>query len=290
MPTYNRANFLPKAIESVLAQTCKDWELIIVDDGSTDNTKELLGKFVKEDERIKYIYQENAERSAARNNGINHAQGDFICFLDSDDVYHSTHLQNFVELINKHQKKPALYFSGVSMNEYDSTQFVYDENYKTAKEFILLNSLGTPRACVAKSILEKEQFDVKIRIGEDRELWMRIADNATVYFHSKKSFIEIEHDERSILGEKSVYDSLQTLKYILVKHQVNKKLAKRLLSKVYFNIAKYELGLQNRFKTIKYMTKSLLIDLGNKQSKLKLNVLIKLMKGQALLTINKIVQ
>lgn len=63
IPTYNRAAFLPKAIESVLAQTYTDWELIIVDDGSTDNTKEVISQY--SDGRIIYIYQQNAERSAA---------------------------------------------------------------------------------------------------------------------------------------------------------------------------------------------------------------------------------
>ena len=82
IPTYNRAAFLPKAIESVLAQTYTDWELIVVDDGSTDNTREVVAQY--NDERIIYIYQENAERSAARNNGISQAKGDFICFMDSD--------------------------------------------------------------------------------------------------------------------------------------------------------------------------------------------------------------
>ena len=68
IPTYNRAAFLPKAIESVLAQTCTDWELIVVDDGSIDNTREVVAQY--NDKRITYIYQQNAERSAARNNGI----------------------------------------------------------------------------------------------------------------------------------------------------------------------------------------------------------------------------
>lgn len=84
IPTYNRASMLPKAIESVLAQTYPNWELIIVDDGSTDNTKELVANFIEKDGRIKYIYQENAERSAARNNGIKNAKGEYICFLEQN--------------------------------------------------------------------------------------------------------------------------------------------------------------------------------------------------------------
>jgi glycosyltransferase involved in cell wall biosynthesis len=83
LPTYNRASFISKAIESVIDQLYNKWELIILDDGSTDNTKEIVLSF--NDDRIRYIYQENKERSAARNNGIRNAKGEYICFLDSDD-------------------------------------------------------------------------------------------------------------------------------------------------------------------------------------------------------------
>ena len=99
IPTYNRAKLISEAIKSVLEQTFKDWELIIVDDGSTDNTKETVQKFY--DERIKYHYQENQERSAARNTGIDLATGDYLCFLDSDDYYLENHLQSFKKVIDK---------------------------------------------------------------------------------------------------------------------------------------------------------------------------------------------
>ena len=99
IPSYNRAHVLPVTIKSVLHQTYKNWELIIVDDGSIDNTKEVVEKI--NDTRVRYIYQENAERSAARNNGIRNAKGDWICFLDSDDSYKKNHLNNFYKEILK---------------------------------------------------------------------------------------------------------------------------------------------------------------------------------------------
>ena len=78
IPTYNRAKFITNAINSVINQSYKNWELIIIDDGSTDNTAEVVRKIAKNDTRIKYHYQKNAERSAARNNGISKALGDWI--------------------------------------------------------------------------------------------------------------------------------------------------------------------------------------------------------------------
>ncbi|MEZ4909289.1 MAG: glycosyltransferase family A protein [Saprospiraceae bacterium] len=91
IPTFNRAHIIHRPIDSIIAQTFTDWELIIVDDGSTDNTKDIVDSY--NDERIRYIWQENQERSAARNHGIKLAQGEWICFQDSDDEYLPDHLQ-----------------------------------------------------------------------------------------------------------------------------------------------------------------------------------------------------
>ena len=91
IPAYNRAKFLPRAINSVLKQDVSNWELIIVDDGSTDET----GKIAKQynDRRIKYVYQENKGEAGARNTGIKNAKATYICFLDSDDEYLEHHLK-----------------------------------------------------------------------------------------------------------------------------------------------------------------------------------------------------
>jgi len=86
IPTYNRADLLPRAIQSVINQTYKDWELLIVDDGSTDNTKEVVEKFVKKDPRIKYFYKENGGQGSARNLGIKNSKGSYVICLDSDDI------------------------------------------------------------------------------------------------------------------------------------------------------------------------------------------------------------
>ncbi len=85
IPTYNRANFLGEAIESVLSQTYKNLEVIIIDDGSTDDTRQLIEKYT--DKRIIYLYQEHGGTSAARNKGIQEAKGEYIAFLDSDDIW-----------------------------------------------------------------------------------------------------------------------------------------------------------------------------------------------------------
>ena len=90
-PTHNRAELLPRAIECVLAQGYERWELIIVDDGSTDATAEVVKRF--EDPRIRYVYQENRQLAGARNRGMDEVAGELFCFLDDDDLCLPDHLQ-----------------------------------------------------------------------------------------------------------------------------------------------------------------------------------------------------
>ncbi|MFH0731641.1 MAG: glycosyltransferase [Candidatus Omnitrophota bacterium] len=83
IPTYNNASFISEAVDSVLAQTYTDYEIVVIDDGSTDNTKEILSKY---NNKIRYFYQENKGVSSARNLGIRQATGEYIAFLDADDL------------------------------------------------------------------------------------------------------------------------------------------------------------------------------------------------------------
>ena len=90
IPSYNRASLIRRSIDSVLSQSVTDFEIIIVDDGSTDNTEEVIKTIG--DPRVVYLKQENKGATAARNNGVRHAKGDYVSFLDSDDVWYPTTL------------------------------------------------------------------------------------------------------------------------------------------------------------------------------------------------------
>jgi len=100
LPTYNRAHFLPRALDSVFAQTYGNWELVIIDDGSTDETSKLLDKYT--DPRIVRLQQENKGVSAARNYGISCCKGDMIALLDSDDEWLPRKLETQLKLMHEH--------------------------------------------------------------------------------------------------------------------------------------------------------------------------------------------
>lgn len=103
LPTFNRSKFLNKSIESVLGQTYKDLEVLVIDDGSTDDTKIIVEKYAGADNRVRYFFQENSGQGSARNMGLKNATGQFITFLDSDDFYLPTRLEQMVQLFkNRH--------------------------------------------------------------------------------------------------------------------------------------------------------------------------------------------
>ena len=114
LPTHNRANLLPKSIDSVLAQTYSHWELIVVDDGSNDATLEVVGKY--NDPRIHCVSQVNRGLPGARNTGIAMARGQYLAFLDADDAYHAEKLKWHVEHLETEPEVGLSYASRVEVD------------------------------------------------------------------------------------------------------------------------------------------------------------------------------
>ncbi|MHC5108678.1 MAG: glycosyltransferase family A protein [Planctomycetota bacterium] len=118
VPVYNRAALLPRAFRSVLAQTVEDWELIVVDDGSVDDTPEMVRHWDSEFEgRLRYVRQYNSGSSAARNQGIELARGRFIAFLDSDDEYYPDKLERQLSLFTRRPELGMVYSDFSAMDE-----------------------------------------------------------------------------------------------------------------------------------------------------------------------------
>lgn len=175
IPSYNRAHLIAATLRSVVSQTFTNWEIVLIDDGSTDNTKEVVESFA--DSRIKYFYQQNAERSAARNNGISKSTGQFICFLDSDDAWLPHHLQTMFDAIQKNNLKPALYFTVVRWCFDDGRKqdvFFDSPENKNPIEYVIQNQIGPSTQCLHREILMKHQFNTALRVNEDVELNTRI--------------------------------------------------------------------------------------------------------------------
>lgn len=126
--TYNRSALLKRALDSLVVQTEKDWEAIIVDDGSTDDTAFVALPYLEREDKIKYIHQKNAGYSIAKNAGIFSAKGKFITFLDSDDEYSPTHLEERKRILMNNPKVEFLH-GGVKVigSQYVPDRFDYNK-------------------------------------------------------------------------------------------------------------------------------------------------------------------
>jgi len=275
---------LPKAIGSVLAQSHKDWELIIIDDGSTDNTKEVVLSYG--DERIKYIYQVNQERSAARNNGIVNASGKYICFLDSDDYFLPSRLELLYESIVEKNELIALFFTSICF-EKDSIiserkQLEFAESINVF-DYIVESIIGTPQVCIHKDILKCYIFNTGLHIGEDMELWLRIADQyPLVFIPDQPTIVATIHDDRSVneFANNSFQEMTKALKIIFSRDHPGSKISracKRFVwSGVYFGIARFYISVKNKGKAVFFLIKSLAVNQRNSQSKHKIFLIYKI--------------
>ncbi len=199
IPTYNRAGFIGKAIQSVLAQTYPHYEIIVVDDGSTDHTNEVVQGLA--DDRIRYYKKENGERAAARNYGTLRATGNYITFLDSDDILYPSYLQNAVESIGRYQQPPFLHLAYEVTNEQLQPKVKINT---LASDDISIFIKGNPLSCmgvflkqeIARTFLFTE--DRNLAGSEDWELWIRVAANVGIKTDNRISAALIDHDSRSV--------------------------------------------------------------------------------------------
>ena len=280
IPTYNRAQLIAKAIESVLQQTFSDWELIIVDDGSTDNTKDVVQSY--SDKRIIYLHQKNAERSEARNNGIRNANGQYICFLDSDDYYMPDRLLKLHTEILKHTEKIAAYYTGIaySLQGNITNRPQLPNTFKNINDFLVLAVIGTPQVCIHHSILQNYKFNTTVIIGEDMELWLRIASQYPfIYVENQYTIVALDHEDRSVNNKRyNVYfDTLQLFKEVFNNKKYGYNIAgeiqANIISNCYYGIAVYFIHNGNKLYALKNLFCSVFANPGHIQTKYRINII-----------------
>jgi len=200
-PVYNRAEIVTKTIQSVLQQNFTDFELILIDDGSSDGTLELIKSEAEKDDRIEIIaLGENKGRCYARNTGLKNAKGNWICYLDSDDLYYPNHLSVMVDMINEHNSFVAFavdqHINGL-LKKYSSKKLHKNEAILKLTDFIEGNPLTANQLCHLKS-LNIYWSEERIPISEDL-LFLRTLTLKTAIF--KKAIVTnnlIDHDQRTM--------------------------------------------------------------------------------------------
>ena len=215
IPTYNRSHIVQGAIQSVLEQTSDKWELIIVDDGSTDNTLEALAKFAR-DPRIRILRQEHLGPSAARNFGANHANGSYLIFLDSDDTLRKGLIKSLID--SDYQNYDII--SWKVLRIYQDKKSVWkpeklEKLYNNIKASFLAGSV-----CFKKEIFEQvDGYDSNLWFGENYELGMRVARIDLLKILNLSGIFLHYHINEEYRSNSQPNVKLDSLKYLHQKHK-----------------------------------------------------------------------
>lgn len=175
LPTFNRAHLLPRAIQSVNAQSFENWELVIVDDGSRDNTFDIVRPLALVDPRIRYHYAANRGLAGARNIGIQLSEGEWITFLDSDDEYLPNHLQTRAEYIHQHPAAEFLH-GGVEVIGSDMVADKHDPR----KMIAIADCVVGGTFFIRRSLLEKLGGFSDVEYSDDSEYFDRAVASETM--------------------------------------------------------------------------------------------------------------
>jgi glycosyltransferase involved in cell wall biosynthesis len=190
VPAYNYAGYIGEAVESAQRQTHSHIEIIVVDDGSTDNTADVVGALVKQDARVRYIHQRNQGLSAARNTGMQHAKGEYVVFLDADDVMHlekiQAHLEHFAQTPDTDisygrsryflSGKPEKTFASFDLDNNDWMPCVSGTAATVMPALVVNNIMPVCSAMLRRSIVERVgDFDTTLKSLEDWDYWLRAA-------------------------------------------------------------------------------------------------------------------
>lgn len=203
IPTYNRAHLIEQTLKSVLNQSCDDFEVLIIDDGSTDNTSEIVIPFLSE--KVSYYHIQNNERGAARNFGTKKAKGMYVNWLDSDDLLLPNHVSDIQDAAIKNGYPEVLVFdykNYFTKSETYTPSHDFPEKINTSKHQLIQGNCFSCNSVIVKSSIALEnEFNEnrQLSASEDYELWLRLASKYPIIGINKITSVIIHHPERSVL-------------------------------------------------------------------------------------------
>lgn len=218
IPAYNRAKVIRRAIESCLNQTYKDIEVIVVDDGSSDGTKEVIATI--DDNRLRYVYQDNAGACAARNRGIELAQGEYIAFQDSDDEWHADKLEK--QMATLIEMKADFVFCGFIKTYSNGQKEKIPENITSRmyeQQELLYESIVSTQTIVGKSsAVRAVMFDESMPRMQDYDFIIRASSEYNVYCVAEYLANVYEQDDSITASKRQYKKRLEVTEKLLNKY------------------------------------------------------------------------
>jgi len=274
IPLFNKENFIKKTIESVLNQSFTYFELLIIDDGSTDNSLKKVSEF--DDERIKLFTKKNEGVAIARNFGIQKAISTYICFLDADDIWNVDFLKTIYQYSIQFPSQEV--FSTAKEIETKNTVFKPQYSIKKTSDFEFVNFfqasqkeciLWTSSVVIHKKVFEKVGvFDTNISKGEDTEMWIRIGLNYQILFIWKALSIHV-YDAKSVSRNSNYYFNNYTFNKYFELEKTNLDLKK------FMDSNRFSAAIKSKLKGKNSNFKKLISEISWKHLPLKKKIILK---------------
>lgn len=262
IPTYNRIEYISEAIESVLAQTYRNYEIIVVDDGSTLNVRKTLEPYKN---KIRYLYQDNKGLAAARNTGIKDSRGEYLTFLDDDDIFRPRKLEIQASILEKNTEIDLVYSDYYIFGTNNKNKSILSlsagrnqPTYEFAQSLFLNPNIATPSVMIRhKCFFDVGLFDEHLRAHEDGDMFLRIALNGKVKFSRYISAKVRYHKNKMSFDRVKIYKSeIESAKKILTQNRtfresLHSKATERMAELYYclgtelFYIGKYKEAINN---------------------------------------------
>jgi glycosyltransferase involved in cell wall biosynthesis len=255
IPTYNYSQYIVDAVEAALAQTYSNLEVIVVDDGSTDDTQEKLRPYFG---RIKYVFQRNQGAAAARNTGIQHASGEWIAFLDADDLWHPQKTE--VQLRSIEGMNDVDFVAATVCDEFlDKLPEGASVQRLNVVDFLVNTLVGSPSVLVRRRCInEVGCFDASLRDAEDRDMWLRIAARFKVVKVDSPCWIYRPHPDSTSRHARRMYRAYRTvLTKFFRDHPLYRPLQARAWSFLYLDSATAYIEEGRRLRAIGFLLQSL---------------------------------
>ena len=265
LPIYNRGDYIAEAIESVIVQTFTDFEIIVIDDGSTDGTAGVIKSF--SDSRIRYIYQSNCGRSNARNQAFSVANGQYIAFLDSDDLYLPNKLELQVRYLDTHPSVGMVYTSAYCIDKNGS---LLDDSYKATVSgwiyedvaFYVPVTITLPTVMVRYEVFDQVGgFDERMERFEDTDLWRRVSKEFIIEAIPEFTCKLRTHDNNALVAQNP--RKLETAIYYYINkifsedRSISHKIRCQGASELYYYYAMALFSVSSIYYGVKLITKSI---------------------------------
>ena len=250
MPCYNAERYVSQALESVLAQNYHDFQVVVGNDGSTDNTASILEQF---SDRVKIVNHPDAGnhgQAATYNLCLQHAESEYIAFIDNDDLWEPDKLQRQVDILDRHPEVGLVYANGDIINADDKVLYLFlgpqHEETNRIGQILLDCYIRTPSTVMVRHEILKQAGDFKIGIVPDHDMWIRIKELTDFYYINDKLFKYRVHEQQlsQKSAEKMWRDGFGTLERALKRYPYPVNIRRKRLAVIHYRLA--ELGKKTR--------------------------------------------